>query len=190
VSLILAAGESNRLGAPKQNLPYRNTTLLNHIREQLSLYLVERTFIVLGAYAKNIIETSQLDSSEFIEYEGWNEGMGSSLAFACSKIFSENNYDGILITLSDLPLIKKSDYRTMLELFKTESDIVATKAKNTLGVPAIFGSDYFKELLMLKGEKGAKTIIQKNKDRVIVFENEKAAFDIDTLEDFTRLSSD
>jgi len=186
----LAAGESKRLGTPKQNLLYKSSTLLNHIKEHLSLYFVDKTFIVLGAYTKEIRQASNLSSSEVIEFKGWKEGMGSSLSYACSRIFPKNDYDGILITLSDLPLVCDSDYREMIDLFESKSDVVATKANNSLGVPAIFGSDYFDELVQIKGEKGAKPLIMSHKDKVKVFENEKAAVDIDTLTDYSELSSE
>ena len=189
VALILAAGESSRLGQAKQNLPFKGSTLLNHIKEHLSLNFVDRTFIVLGAYRKEIIEVSNLSSSEVIEFEDWEEGMGGSLSFACSEIFRKENYDGILITLSDLPLLNKSDYQKMIDLFESKSDIVVTKANGSLGVPAMFGSGYFEDLMALKGKKGAKSIIAKNIQNVKVFENERAGFDIDTLKDFDKLNT-
>lgn len=187
VALILAAGESRRMGKPKQILKYGSTTMLNHIKEHLTLKFVDRTFIVLGAYAKEIVQVSNLHDSEIIEFKGWKEGMGSSLAYACGKILSENKYDGILITLSDLPLVSNDDYGKMIELFESENDIVATKANDSVGVPAIFGREYFEELKILKGEKGAKSIIKKHPNKVIMFENEKAAFDVDTVSDFEKL---
>lgn len=187
VALILAAGESRRLGKPKQNLPFGNTTLLNHIKEHLTLNFVERTFIVLGAYADEIIKKSNLSSSEIIVFKGWKEGMGSSLSYACKKIFRETKYDGILITLSDLPLITKSDYLKMIDLFESSFDIVATRSNNLLGVPAIFGCAYFDELTDVKGERGAKPIIQKYIDKVKVYENKRAGSDIDTIEDISKL---
>jgi molybdenum cofactor cytidylyltransferase len=87
-ALILAAGESKRMGLPKQNLIFRNNTLLNITKEHLNVDIVDRTFIVLGAYADEVIQASNLGSSEHINYEGWKEGMGSSLSYACSIIFS------------------------------------------------------------------------------------------------------
>lgn len=188
VALILAAGESSRLGKPKQNLAYKNNTLLNHIKEHLSLNIVAQTFIVLGAYADDIKEMSGLEDSEIIKFETWKEGMGSSLAFACSKIFINNDFEGILVTLSDLPLVDADDYQKMIDLFQSKHDIVATKAKNSLGVPAIFGANYFNELLQVKGSKGAKPLIHKYIDKVKVYENEKAAVDIDTLENYSDLT--
>jgi molybdenum cofactor cytidylyltransferase len=189
-SLILAAGESKRLGKPKQNLVFRNTTLLNHTKQQLDIENVDRIYIVLGANAEEINLKLDLERVEIILFEGWKEGMGSSLSFACSTIFSRNNYDGLLITLCDLPLVNKEDYKRMVALFDSKANIVATKANNSLGVPAIFGSDYFDELVVLNGEKGAKSIITKYKDRVKVFKNSKANVDIDTLDDFSKLSSE
>lgn len=187
VALILAAGESTRLGKPKQNLIYGNSTLLNHSKEHLTLDFVDRTFIVLGAYRKEIIKSSNLNSSEVIEFEDWKGGMGSSLSFACGQIFNTKKYNGILITLSDLPLVDKTDYRKMIDLFESDRDIIATKANKSLGVPAIFGANYFNELLQIKGEKGAKALINKYKNVTQVYENNKAAIDIDSVEDYTRL---
>ena len=113
--------------------------------------------------------------------------MGSSLAYACKKIFSENKYDGILITLSDLPLVTKSDYQNMIDLFEFQNDIVATKANGAIGVPAIFGRDYFDELIQMEGVKGAKPLIQKYANKVKVYENKRASFDVDTEDDYKRL---
>lgn len=187
VALILAAGESSRLGKPKQNLAYKKNTMLNHIKEHLTLNIVEQTFIALGAYAKEIINESNLESSEIIVFEDWKEGMGSSLSFACSKIFAEKEYDGILVSLSDLPLVDAGDYQNMIDLFQSKDDIVATKTNNSLGVPAIFGADYFNDLLQIKGSKGAKQLIHKYMDKVKVYENEKAGVDIDTLGNYSAL---
>lgn len=187
VALILAAGESSRLGQAKQNLPLRNTTLLNNIKEHLTLNIVEQTFIVLGAYAKEIQEKSGLNDYEVIVFNEWKEGMGSSLSYACAEIFHKKKYDGILVTLSDVPLVTASDYREMINLFESESDIVATLANNSLGVPAIFGAAYFSELLKIKGNKGAKRIIENNRTTVKVFRNKNAAVDIDTLDDYLKL---
>jgi molybdenum cofactor cytidylyltransferase len=187
VALILAAGESCRLGKPKQNLMYKGKTLLNHTKEHLTLNIVEQIFVVLGAYSHEIQKVSGLRPAEVVEFKGWKEGMGSSLSYACSKIFAENNYDGILITLSDLPLVEKADYQKMIELFKSPSDIVATKANDSMGVPAIFGSDYFDKLLQLKGHQGAKKIITRYGKNVVKYRNENASFDIDTMEDYLKL---
>ncbi len=187
-ALILAAGESSRFGMPKQNLAYGNSTLLNHIKEQLNADFVERTFVVLGAYADEIIQECGLREDEYILFKDWKNGMGSSLAYACKTIFEKEKYDGLLITLSDLPLVSRSDYETLIRLFKDEKDIVATKSGTVLGVPSLFGYAYFDELQKLKGEKGARLLLQKHLKNVKEVANESAMIDVDTLKDYQNLS--
>lgn len=189
VAVILAAGESSRLGKPKQLLPYKGTTLLNHSKEHLYPNIVEQTFIVLGAYADEIKRKCTLNDLEVIVCKNWRDGMGSSLSYACTEIFNQNEYDGILICLSDMPLVNNADYRNMIALFESENDIVATKANNKLGVPAIFGSQYFKNLIEMKGKKGAQSLIRNGKGNVKVYENRNAAVDIDTMEDYVYLNN-
>lgn len=186
-SLILAAGASTRMGQAKQLLPYNNTTLLNHIVEQLKLGNVERTFIVLGAYADEIAEKSGLDPSDYFVFNDWENGMGSSLAFACSRITEESDFDALLITLADLPFVRSVDYEKLIQHFNTENDIVASEADDYVGVPAVFGKRYFEELKKLKGETGAKSIINKHREQVLLVKNEKAVWDVDTPESLSYL---
>ncbi|WP_346860986.1 nucleotidyltransferase family protein [uncultured Draconibacterium sp.] len=189
VALILAAGESRRLGKPKQLLSYNNTTLLNHVKKQFPADSVEGPFVVLGAFAKEVRLKSALNNTEVIEFDGWKEGMGSSLAYACKQLFSESDYDGILITLGDLPKISQADYREMIALFHSSRDIVATSVNDSFGVPALFGSDYFSELMQISGEKGAKPLLKKYKERITAYDNPKAGFDIDTNSDYSNLNT-
>lgn len=185
VVLILAAGESKRMGVAKQNLPFGRSTMLNHIKEHLNLNIVERTFIVLGAYADEIIERCKLDQTEYFVFDDWKEGMGSSLAYACSRIFELDDFDGILITLSDLPLVSAEDYSSMIKMFYASNDIVATQTGETLGVPALFGKDFFNDLKSVNGARGAKSVIAKNTEHISVYSNPKAAVDIDTKEGYS-----
>ncbi len=187
VALILAAGESKRMGKPKQVLPYGNSTLLIQSKEHLTPNIVEQTFIVLGAYADEIIRKCNLKPYEYFVFDSWMDGMGSSLSYACSNIFKENDYDGLLVTVGDLPWVDKSDYSEMIKLFNSTSDIIATKTSKSIGVPAIFGSDYFEELKELSGKKGAKPLILEHSHKVKFYFNEKALKDIDTPKDFKLL---
>jgi len=184
VALILAAGESKRLGKPKQLLMYNNTTLLDHINDQLKNTRIDKTFIVLGAYSQEIMEKCELTNADIFEFKGWKEGMGSSLAFACNRVKEITNFDGILITLSDLPLVNQKDYQNMMDLFSCSDDIVATDSGNSVGVPTILGSHYLNELILLNGKKGAKSIIHKNRRNLKIYKNRNAGIDIDTDRDY------
>ena len=143
--------------------------------------------MVLGAYANEVKERSGLEMQEVIEVVKWEEGMGSSLAYACRQIFNNHNYDGILITLSDLPLVEKNDYKKMCLMFDQEEDIIATMVNGIQGVPALFGKAYFNKLQELNGKQGAKQIINEHRNKVKSYLNERAAFDIDTRKSYLEI---
>ncbi|WP_297086387.1 nucleotidyltransferase family protein [uncultured Draconibacterium sp.] len=185
--LILAAGASKRCGTPKQLLPFKGTTLLNYTKKQLSKSLVDSTFVILGANASEIVKKSGLKEPEIIVFNEWEQGMGASLAYACQTILSKEEFDGILITLTDLPLVGAEHYQKMLQNFTEKEDIVATKASSVVGVPALFGASYFKCLSRLKGSVGAKSILQKNTKHLKTIANKNAGVDIDTMEDYQKL---
>ncbi len=69
--------------------------------------------------------------------------------------------------------------------------MVCTAYSDTYGVPAVFKKEYFPELLALKGEKGAKNLIEKgvlNLENTILFEDGR--IDIDTPEDYLNLRTE
>ncbi|HEY2138982.1 MAG TPA: NTP transferase domain-containing protein, partial [Chthoniobacterales bacterium] len=72
---------------------------------------------------------------------------------------------------------------------KTAKPIIASSYAETLGVPALFDSSCFKDLLTLRGDSGAKSLIENRPNDVASIAFEGGAFDIDTPSDFQRLSA-
>ena len=74
----------------------------------------------------------------------------------------------------------------MLKLFKkNDNTIIASNYGNELGVPAIFPEKYFTELLLIKGDKGAKKFINQRKNKVLYPKKSTNLFDIDTKKDLS-----
>lgn len=185
-AIVLAAGASKRLGKPKQLLPYKESTLLNHtITELLKLQNID-VYVVLGAYADAILLTiHKMDVTPLI-HSGWEVGMGSSLAFGV-KAIADKNYNAILVSLSDLPFVKTDHYQKLLVEFEKQQSIVVTEYQNFSGVPCLIPSKYFSELQNLTGDEGAKPIIQKYKKEVSKVISKTPYFDVDTNESFEQL---
>ena len=185
-AIVLAAGASKRLGKPKQLLPYKESTLLNHtITELLKLQNID-VYVVLGAYSDAILLTiHKMDVTPLI-HSSWEDGMGSSLAFGVKSI-ADKNYDGVLVSLSDLPFVKTEHYQRLVSDFKQEESIVITDYQNFSGVPCVIPSKYFSELQNLTGDEGAKPVIQKHKKEVSKVISETPYFDVDTDESYERL---
>jgi molybdenum cofactor cytidylyltransferase len=187
--LILAAGESKRMGTPKQLLKWNNTTLLGHTiqtSEELNL----KTFVVLGANFETIKASFRHHDIQIIKNKNWKNGLGSSIAFGAKHIINfEPDIDALLIMLADQPLISSEYLSSMISEFKKgKNKIAASSYKDgKKGVPALFDKIYFKELTQVSNDKGAKLLIEKNIKNVVLLNAESVVSDIDTLEDYQQL---
>ena len=99
-------------------------------------------------------------------------------------IQSDTSVDGVLVVLADQPFINADDIRKMLQ--KLESNplkCIASSYKNKPGVPALFPRKYFKQLLTIQGDKGAKNMLLELKDETILYQHNSKLQDFDTPED-------
>jgi molybdenum cofactor cytidylyltransferase len=187
--LILAAGESSRMGTPKQLLKWKNTTLIGHAIATAQKAKAS-TITVLGANYEVIKAKINHDKVEILKNDNWELGLGNSIAFGVNNILKrDTNFDAILVMLADQPLIDSAYLNNMLEKYKKGmSQIIATSYKSKKqGVPVLFDAIYFKELSKLNDDKGAKVIIQKYSKNVSAINADNLVSDIDTLEDYERL---
>ena len=137
--LILAAGESKRMGEPKQLLPYNNSTLLLHSIEQAAGIKYSDIFIVIGAHFTNIFKSIRGQKATILMNNNWQDGMGSSLSKGIELIKKKDKYDRVLVTLSDLPLVNREHYEELIALSdSSRKRIVLTSYEDISGVPAIF----------------------------------------------------
>lgn len=185
--LILAAGNSSRMGKTKQLLPYKNATLLEWAIEQAQKSVVKNVFCVLGAN-KEVIE-KQLTSNivEIIYNPNYKDGLSTSIVKGIEFLLNYN-FDSVLIMLADQPHVTSEYLNSLIEASKKNpSNIIASNYQGSVGVPAIFPKNYFNDLLDLKGDKGAKNFLLQQNNNVIKVNSTKNLLDIDTLEDYQHL---
>lgn len=187
--LLIAAGESKRMGSPKQLLPWNNKTLIEHQIDNLSKLGFEID-VVLGANAEPIKNKIQNKNINIIINEDSKNGMGSSISYAAHQIdISIKSYDGILITLVDQPLITLEHYNKMLKSFqpRKKNIVVSQTESGVKGAPVLFDVFYADDLKNLNGEKGAKPILEKNRENIVVLPPNALLADMDTPEEYNNL---
>jgi molybdenum cofactor cytidylyltransferase len=187
--IILAAGASTRLGEPKQNLLYKGKTLLQHAIHEAVDSLADIVIVVLGANA-DVVE-KDINEKVFIVYNTrWQEGMASSINAGLNELQEiQPNISDVLLMLCDQPFVDAALLnKLVLQKQSTSKPIIACTYNNTIGPPALFDAIYFPELLSLKGQEGAKKILMKYADDVFVIPFAEGAIDIDTKEDYKKLS--
>ncbi|WP_435255572.1 nucleotidyltransferase family protein [Tenacibaculum sp. A30] len=185
--LILAAGNSSRMGKTKQLLPYKNATLLEWAIEQAQKSVVKNVFCVLGAN-KEVIE-KQLTSNivEIIYNPNYKDGLSTSIVKGI-KFLLNYNFDSVLIMLADQPHVTSEYLNSLIEASKNNpSKLIASNYQGSVGVPAIFPKNYFNDLLDLKGDKGAKNFLLQQNNNVIKVNSTQNLLDIDTPEDYQYL---
>ncbi|PTM10405.1 MAG: hypothetical protein DA407_03710 [Bacteroidetes bacterium] len=185
--LILAAGNSSRMEEPKQLLPWKNTFLLNHAINTATKINSLKTFVVLGANYELIKSKIQHNDIGVIFNKNWKLGLGSSIACGVQSIMeTKQKFDGVLIILSDQPLVDSNYLNDFIRLFKAGSNqiIASIYESKKLGVPALFDSCYFEELSKLNQDKGAKKVITDHIENVITVNANHLIADIDTKEDY------
>ncbi|WP_426670222.1 nucleotidyltransferase family protein [Mucilaginibacter sp. McL0603] len=186
--IILAAGASTRLGQPKQNLVFQRKTLLERAIETAIDTECRPIFVVLGANVDDIDFDIKSKEVKFIFNSNWNEGMASSIRIAISEIEKHEEINNVLIMLCDQPFVtSKLIAGMLLKQQETGKAIVACKYGDTIGVPALFTRTLFSELLLLRGQEGAKKILKDHPEDVAIIPFDKGNIDIDTKEDYNRL---
>src|SRR5688572_9932483 len=174
-AIVLAAGGSSRLGRPKQLLDYHGEALIVHAVRVALGAKCERTIVVWSDAAP----LPRLPEVELIENTDWREGISSSIRAA---VLASDAAARLLFTLVDQPLVTSGHLRALVD---TDAPIVATGYRGISGVPAVFGPEFRDELLALRGDRGARAVIEKHGAAIVPFE--AAAIDIDREEDYRKL---
>ncbi|WP_238989986.1 nucleotidyltransferase family protein [Flavobacterium sharifuzzamanii] len=189
--IILAAGNSSRLGKPKQLLQYKESTLLkNTISEALK---VENSsvIVVTGSNHDLIEKELNLPEIQFSFNSDWENGMSSSIVKGVNQLLHQNpECEQCILAVCDQPFVTVSVFENLIvEANRTKKGIAASAYSDTLGTPVLFHKKYFQELLELKGQEGAKKLIKKYSADVVSVSFEKGNIDIDTEEDYYKLIS-
>ena len=185
--VILAAGASRRLQQAKQSLPYQGTTLLQH-SIQVALSAPVHPVIVVSAPG-TVVAMAENERLHWMFNHNREEGMASSIHCGLSHLLNrEPGIEGAILMVCDQPYVTTELLNSLLTACEQENSMIAACSyKNTIGTPVLFRKSFFPRLTALKGDEGAKRIIQQHMDQVAIVPFPKGEIDIDTMEDYERL---
>ena len=185
-AILLAAGNSTRMGALKQLLDFQGRPLVRHAVESLQSAGCDPVIVVLGAREEEIRPALGGLPVEIAVNERWQEGMGTSIQ-AGLRALGDRNVSGAILALSDQPFVAP-EFLSGLVARHCESgmQIVASRYSGTTGVPAFFAREAFPLLMALKPDQGCKGVILVRPAGALLVDCPEAAMDIDTPEDYKR----
>lgn len=165
-AVILAAGESRRMGRPKALLPFPATeatpgkvTFLEHLISVSRHPKIGALRVVLGAHAEQIQEKLRLDADCVVINRDWRKGQLSSIQSAIRSLPASGT-NAIMVFLVDHPLISSRLVNHLVNAFYgLRSAIVLPTYKGKRGHPVIFPASLYNELLAAPLDTGARAVV-------------------------------
>ncbi len=189
-AIVLAAGRSTRMGSNKLLAELNGKPLLAQTVAQIEASGVDEIVVVTG-HQRAQIESALADTSvKLVHNPDYAEGLASSLAAGINAV---KNFDACFVCLGDMPLIRSDDMKRMIAAFDINEarTVVAPARGRKLGNPVLWGKEHFTDLMALKGDRGARSLLETRRDAIveIAVEHDGIMMDADTPEALTEIKS-
>jgi len=186
--LVLAAGGSERLGRPKQLLPYGSATLLDHVLDTARSCEFDQLLCVVGGGADEVRSQVDFGGLEVVENQEFGEGCSSSIAAALAAV--DPRSDVLVLILADQPGVTPETVSTLLA-GRGDAPIAACGYSDGRGHPLAFSRDLFGELATLHGDKGVWKLLDRHADEAVdVPMDGPIPRDVDTWDDYQAVLPD
>jgi molybdenum cofactor cytidylyltransferase len=185
--LVLAAGASRRLGQPKQLVKLAGRPALHIVVSNAVAVAGHAVTVVVGAHAREMTHLLAHSPASVVVNRHWEEGMASSLRFGVASLPA--GCEAAMVLLGDQVAITADDLKRLVSAWKGEASMIAASVyEQRVGVPAIFPRFCFSELAELRGDQGARMVLERNNYRLVRVPMPNAAVDLDTPEDLAALN--
>ncbi|MBX2897644.1 MAG: nucleotidyltransferase family protein [Cyclobacteriaceae bacterium] len=186
--IVLAAGNSSRLGQSKQLVQVGGIPLLRRSTE-IAIQTTYPVVVVLGANAaahQRVIADLKIQT---VVNPAWQTGMGSSLKAGLTCLLQVNpKLEAAMMLVCDQPYLSQAQLQKLIVAAHQESKpIVASTYAHVIGVPAIFRKEFFPHLLQSDDDSGARKIMHQFAHLVYSIPFENGEIDIDTPQDLLHL---
>ncbi len=157
-SVILAAGDSRRMGRPKALLPLGRKTFLQHVLDR-HLTLDTDPWVVLGRQHRQIRSRVDLTEARILVNPDPDRGPLSSLLLVLENL---DGCDGALVHAVDHPLVARSTLRALLRKhFRCPACILIPRHRGKKGHPVLFPQRFFAELKQAPLNQGARWVVRR-----------------------------
>lgn len=195
--IILAAGESSRMGRDKALLPLGTQTFVERLLGVLAGApnpTMTPVVIVLGHHADEIERQitpalQQTTQARVVRNPHYKLGQLSSLQ-AALRALAEDEVSGAVVCLVDHPAVTRRVLEQMLARFAaTNAPVIIPTFQGRRGHPVLFAARLFSELLAAPVDEGARVVVRQHAEELEFVETDEEAilWDIDRPEDYDML---
>jgi molybdenum cofactor cytidylyltransferase len=186
-ALVLAAGQSKRMGQPKMLLPWGNTTVLGHVISTFITAGVKDVMVVTGG-AREQVEVLVGKSVRTVfnsEYE--KEEMLSSIQVGLARLKPE--VEAILVALGDQPQVREGSVRLVIESYRENRvSIVVPSFQMRRGHPWLVAKRHWDEINQMRSPESMRDFLKRHEDEIfyVDIDNNSILQDLDTPEDYLK----
>ena len=188
--LILAAGESSRMGTDKATLTYRDRTFLELAVQTLREIEIERIAVVLGHHAQEIQRHVKIEAAQVVINPDYTSGQTSSLQVGLRTLIADD-LEAVLLCLVDHPAVCAETVRRIVAAFRQcGAPVVIPTYQGRRGHPVLIARQVFDELLQLASDAGADSVVRRYRPatQFVEVEDEGVVIDVDDPESYQRLT--
>ncbi len=187
-AVILAAGESRRMGEPKMLLPWGNSTIIRHVCEQVLACGLYEVVIVAGSRYEEIRNLISDLPVRVVFNPAYADGeMRSSLQIGLQSLWYSS--DACMIVLGDQPAIQQEVMRSVLTIYhEGNGRIIAPSYDHQRGHPVLIDHAFWQEIMDLEPGKAPRDFIRAHNSEIyhLLVDTATVLSDIDTPDDYQR----
>jgi len=189
--LILAAGNSSRLGFPKQSVLFKGIPLLLHAYNTAKKAGCHPIFVVSGANLSGDQDILKDSDVNIIYNEDWEKGIGNSIRFGLKKILSAfPECSAVILMVCDQPYLTSEHIIDLIQIANDPGiEVVGSNYGETFGTPVLFKANFFAKLLTIDDHKGAKKLLDQSSPVMRFISLPNGDIDIDTVDDIEKIKS-
>jgi molybdenum cofactor cytidylyltransferase len=189
-AIILAAGSSRRMGTQKLLLPYRESTIIETVVDNVLSSKVDKVMVVLGADRAEINQKIGDKPVTFCHNLEHEQGMLSSVMCGFKALPEEAN--AALVYLGDQPEIPPRITDAVIDAYNDDlKGIVIPVHNHRRGHPLLIDLKYRREIYKLDLEQGLRSLMHLFPEDVLEVEVDEPGIlvDIDTREDYSKATT-
>ena len=189
-AIVLAAGQSSRMGAFKPLLPFGDSTVIECCLDNFRQASVDEIVVVVGHRAGEMREHLKNANVAFALNDDPASEMSVSIARGVEQLSPES--EALLIALVDHPAVSGKTVGTIVDAWIAGAQFVQPEYNGRGGHPVLIDLKYRHDLLHLDPQKGLRALFDAHRDQVrrLLVDSPFVARDMDTWEDYLQLHRD
>ena len=186
-AIILAAGQSSRMGAFKPLLPFGNSTVIGHTIDYLRRGCIETIVVVVGHRAADIKTHLQKSDIIFATNPDAQSAMSASILYGVRAL--PNEAHAVVITPVDHPAVSPEVVTQLINEWRQGAPLVIPTNAGRGGHPVLIDLKFRNELLNLDPTRGLKSFFDAHRGEVtrVPVNSNYIARDLDTWDDYRSL---